>query len=128
VHNKDTMTGSELAARLAAHIPELTAVDADLATKAILFAIAASLASGSRVEIRGFGSFFVNLRPPRVARNPKTGVAVSVPAKKGVRFKAGNELRQRVDALGSPPAKAGPLGDLERRGTTRRGVAGRSVT
>jgi integration host factor subunit beta len=124
------MTGSELAARLAARIPELTAADTELVVKAILFAMAGALArgGGGRVEIRGFGSFSTSLRPPRVARNPKTGVAVAVPAKYMVRFKPGRELRERVDAPGSPPAKAGPQGDLERRGAAQREVAGRGVT
>ena len=55
------------------------------------------LAKGGRIEIRGFGSFSLNYRPPRKGRNPKTGVAVLVPAKYTPHFKVGKELRERVD-------------------------------
>ena len=105
------MTGSGLAARLSDQSSGMTAVDADLAIKAILAAMAAALAKGGRIEIRGFGAFSLNLRAPRVARNPKTGVAVPVPAKRVVRFKAGGELRERVDVPGSLRANEGTLGD-----------------
>ena len=56
-----------------------------------------TLAQGGRIEIRGFGSFALNYRPPRVGRNPKSGEKVSVPAKYVPHFKAGKELRERVD-------------------------------
>jgi integration host factor subunit beta len=56
-----------------------------------------SLAEGGRVEIRGFGSFALNYRPPRTGRNPKSGEKVHVPAKYVPHFKAGKELRSRVD-------------------------------
>ena len=52
---------------------------------------------GDRIEIRGFGSFALNYRPPRIGRNPKSGEKVSVPAKWVPHFKAGKELRERVD-------------------------------
>lgn len=91
------MTKSELIARLAARYPQLVAKDAELAVKTILDAMAESLAHGQRIEIRGFGSFSLNYRPPRVGRNPKTGDKVSVPEKYVPHFKAGKELRERVD-------------------------------
>lgn len=91
------MTKSELIASLAARYPQLVAKDAELAVKTILEAMAVSLAQGQRIEIRGFGSFSLNYRPPRTGRNPKTGTKVSVPEKHVPHFKAGKELRERVD-------------------------------
>jgi integration host factor subunit beta len=90
------MTRSELIAKLAELHPQLLAKDADLSVKVILDALSASLARGGRVEIRGFGSFGLNYRPPRLGRNPKTGEKVKVPAKYVPHFKAGKELRDRV--------------------------------
>jgi len=94
------MTKSELIAKLAARYPQLVAKDAELAVKTILDAMAVSLASGQRIEIRGFGSFDLNYRPPRVGRNPKSGTKVAVPEKYVPHFKAGKELRERVDVSG----------------------------
>lgn len=91
------MTKSELIARLAARFPQLVAKDADLAVKVVLDAMTESLARNDRIEIRGFGSFALNYRPPRVGRNPKSGEKVNVPAKHVPHFKAGKELRERVD-------------------------------
>ncbi|MCX7628254.1 MAG: integration host factor subunit beta [Methylophilaceae bacterium] len=91
------MTKSELIARLAARFPQLVVKDAELSVKAILDAMAAKLAAGDRIEIRGFGSFSLNYRPPRIGRNPKTGAKVHVPEKYVPHFKAGKELRERVD-------------------------------
>ena len=93
------MTKSELIAKLAQRYPQLVAKDAELAVKTILDAMAKSLSQGQRIEIRGFGSFDLNYRPPRVGRNPKSGMKVAVPEKFGPHFKAGKELRERVDAL-----------------------------
>ena len=90
------MTKSELIDRLAAQFPQLVAKDAELAVKMILDAMAESLAKGERIEIRGFGSFGLNYRPPRTGRNPKSGDKVQVPAKYVPHFKAGKELRERV--------------------------------
>jgi integration host factor subunit beta len=72
------MTKSELIAKLAARYPQLVAKDAELAVKTILDAMARSLSQGQRIEIRGFGSFDLNYRPPRTGRNPKSGTKVSV--------------------------------------------------
>jgi integration host factor subunit beta len=91
------MTKSELIARLAERHPHLLAADAELAVKTMLDAMVSSLVSGKRIEIRGFGSFSLNYRPPRVGRNPKTGERVSVEGKYVPHFKAGKELRDRVD-------------------------------
>ena len=91
------MTKSELIARLAERFPQLVAKDADFAVKMILDAMADALVRGHRIEIRGFGSFALNYRPPRTGRNPKSGEKVSVPSKWVPHFKAGKELRERVD-------------------------------
>ena len=90
------MTKSELIAQLAERFPQLVAKDADFAVKMILDAMSEALVRGDRIEIRGFGSFALNYRPPRVGRNPKSGEKVSVPAKWVPHFKAGKELRERV--------------------------------
>src|SRR5205814_2953213 len=87
--------------RLAAQFPQLVAKDAELAVKMILDAMAESLAKGERIEIRGFGSFGLNYRPPRTGRNPKSGEKVQVPQKHVPHFKAGKELRERVDFEGN---------------------------
>lgn len=91
------MTKSELIARLAERHPHLVAADAELAVKTILDAMTQCLVDGERIEIRGFGSFSLNFRPPRVGRNPKTGEKVLVAGKYVPHFKAGKELRDRVD-------------------------------
>jgi len=91
------MTKSELIVRLAERFPQLVAKDADFAVKMILDAMTEALVRGDRIEIRGFGSFALNYRPPRIGRNPKSGDKVSVPAKWVPHFKAGKELRERVD-------------------------------
>ena len=91
------MTKSELIARLAERFPQLVAKDADFAVKMMLDAMSEALVRGDRIEIRGFGSFALNYRPPRVGRNPKSGEKVHVPEKYVPHFKAGKELRERVD-------------------------------
>ena len=96
------MTKSELIARLAERFPQLVAKDADYAVKMILDALTAALVRSDRIEIRGFGSFALNYRPPRVGRNPKSGDKVQVPEKYVPHFKAGKELRERVDFKKAP--------------------------
>jgi len=91
------MTKSELVARLAGRTPQLAARDTDDAVNTLLETMTRALASGHRIELRGFGSFSVTQRLPRVGRNPKTGESVQVPAKRVAHFKAGKELRERVD-------------------------------
>lgn len=91
------MTRSELVAALAYRFPKLMKADADMAVAEILGAVGSALSSGGRVEIRGFGSFNLNYRPPRIGRNPKTGESVSVPAKRVPYFKAGKEMRDVVN-------------------------------
>ena len=96
------MTKSELIARLAERNPRLVARDADEAVNTMLDAMTDALAGGQRIEIRGFGSFALNYRPPRVGRTPKSGDRVQVPAKYVPHFKAGKELRERVDGEVGP--------------------------
>lgn len=91
------MTRSDLIIQLAAKHPQLTAKDIELAAKAILDTLSNTLARGDRVEIRGFGSFSLSRRPARKGHNPKTGETVLIPARSVPHFKAGKELRERVD-------------------------------
>ena len=97
------MTRSELITALAARFPQLTSQDAAMATTEIIDAVSRALVQGQRIEIRGFGSFAVRQRAPRIGRNPKTGEKVTVPAKYVPHIKAGKELRERVDAMSEPP-------------------------
>ena len=99
------MTRSDLIAALASRFRHLVEKDAEISVKEILDAISQSLANGDRVEIRGFGSFDLNYRPPRTGRNPKSGEKVDVPAKHVPHFKAGKELRERVDVSALPCLK-----------------------
>ncbi|MCY4153731.1 MAG: integration host factor subunit beta [Gammaproteobacteria bacterium] len=91
------MTKSELIEALARQQPQFTSRDIESAVKTILEAMSRSLASGERIEIRGFGSFSLHYRPPRMGRNPKSGEAVSLPPKHVPYFKPGKLLRERVD-------------------------------
>ena len=91
------MTKSELITRLADRYPQLVVKDAEFAVRTILEAMASTLADGHRIEIRGFGSFALSHRPPRLGRNPKSGEQVQVPQKRVPHFKPGKELRLRVD-------------------------------
>jgi integration host factor subunit beta len=93
------VTKSELIEALAASYPQLAARDAEYAVKTMLDALTNALANGQRIEIRGFGSFSLSLRAPRVGRNPKSGEQVMVPGKRVPHFKAGKELRERVDSV-----------------------------
>ena len=92
------MTKSELIARLAKCYPKLIAKDAEVAANAILEAMITSLVNGRRIEIRGFGAFKINYRPPRIGRNPESGKEVPLPETFVPHFKVGRELRERVDS------------------------------
>lgn len=92
------MTKSELIAALAAKQPHLPFHDVELAVKNLLEQMSQALASGDRIEIRGFGSFSLHHRPPRIGRNPKTGESVALSGKYVPHFKPGKELKERVDA------------------------------
>ncbi|MEP2302396.1 MAG: integration host factor subunit beta [Kangiellaceae bacterium] len=92
------MTKSELIERLAARQTQLSLKDVELVVKSLLEHMAQSLAQGERFEIRGFGSFSLHYRAPRVGRNPKTGQSVNLEGKYVPHFKPGKELRDRVNA------------------------------
>lgn len=91
------MTKAELIEALVDRIERLTKKEAELIVNTVLKSIADSLATGDKVELRGFGSFKVKDRRSREGRNPKTGDKVSVEAKRVPYFKAGKELRERVN-------------------------------
>lgn len=91
------MTKSELIAELSATNPHLTGRDVELIVGTIFNEITAALARGERVELRGFGAFTVKRRDARTGRNPRTGEAVPVDEKAVPFFKAGKELRERVN-------------------------------
>jgi integration host factor subunit beta len=101
------MTKSELIEILARRQPHLQAGDVDLAVKSMLDMMAAALAQGERIEIRGFGSFSLHYRPARVGRNPKTGESVTLPGRHVPHFKPGKELRERVNQ--APAGDAAPV-------------------
>ena len=90
------MTKSELIEILSRRQGHLKAEDVDLSVKSLLDMMAGSLARGERIEIRGFGSFNLHFRPPRLGRNPKTGESVALASKHVPHFKPGKELRERV--------------------------------
>ncbi len=92
------MTKSELIAQLAGKQPQLDYRDVELAVKELIDQLSTALSAGQRIEVRGFGSFSLHYRPPRMGRNPKTGDSVQVPDKHVPHFKPGKELRERVDS------------------------------
>lgn len=93
------MTKSELIEAMARRQIHLAHHDVELGVKEILEYVSQSLATGERIEIRGFGSFSLHFRPPRVGRNPKTGDSVALPGKYVPYFKPGKELRDRVNGI-----------------------------
>ncbi|MGQ0799425.1 MAG: integration host factor subunit beta [Pseudomarimonas sp.] len=95
------MTKSELIEALTLRQAHLKADDVDLAVKTMLDQMGDALANGDRIEIRGFGSFSLHFRPPRIGRNPKTGDSVALPGKHVPHFKPGKELRERVNGASS---------------------------
>ena len=94
------MTKSELIAELASANPHLLSRDVELIVSTIFDEVTAALARGERVELRGFGAFTVKQRDARTGRNPRTGEAVAVDEKMVPFFKAGKELRERVNQRG----------------------------
>lgn len=106
------MTRSDLVTQLAEQFSQLTHRDTEFAVKTILDAMSDALARGHRIEIRGFGSFSINRRPPRMGRNPRSGEQVVIPEKLVPHFKPGKALREAVDAQvpveGATPAAAAP--------------------
>ncbi len=93
------MVRSELVYALAKRQPHLLYRDVELAVNCIIEQISKAIMAGERIEVRGFGGFSLRQRPPRKARNPKTGDIVDVQAKAVVHFKPGKEMRDRVNDL-----------------------------
>ena len=119
-----SMTKSELIERIVAaqarsSSAQLNSKDVEFAVKTMLEQMSQTLASGDRIEIRGFGSFSLHYRAPRIGRNPKTGESVGLSGKHVPHFKPGKELRDRVNATleadsrehGSAPSSAGAIQD-----------------
>lgn len=104
------LTRSDLVEELAARFTHLTQREAELAVKTLLDALGDALVHGQRIEVRGFGSFTVTRRPPRLGRNPRTGAAVQVPEKRVPHFKPGKALREAVDGR---LAKSAPTGAIK---------------
>lgn len=92
------MTKSELIDRIAGKQAQLSSKDVELAIKSILEYMSQILSEGGRIEIRGFGSFSLHYRVPRIGRNPKTGSPVALSGKYVPHFKPGKELRDRVNS------------------------------
>jgi len=114
------VTKSELIERVAAKQTHLSVKDVELAVKTVLEEMAQAMATGQRIEIRGFGSFSLHYRKSRTGRNPKTGEAVDIDGKHVPHFKPGKDLRDRVnnamaeEIANSPdgqPQEAGSGGD-----------------
>lgn len=98
------MTRSDLVELLAERFGQLTQRDADAAVRVILDAMSDTLQRGHRIEIRGFGSFSINRRPPRMGRNPRTGESVPIPERRVPHFKPGKALRHAIGEMRAPGA------------------------
>ena len=108
------MTRSDLVARLAESFSQLTHRDTEFAVKTILDAMSDALARGHRIEIRGFGSFSINRRPPRVGRNPRSGEQVVIPEKLVPHFKPGKALARSRGRPGAARRAGLALGSASR--------------
>ena len=93
----NVITKSELIEKISQKQKHLQQKDIELAVKSVIEQMSDALSSGRRIEIRGFGSFSLHFRPPRMGRNPKTGEPVSLDGKYVPHFKPGKELRERVN-------------------------------
>jgi len=91
------ITKSELIEKISQKQKHLQPKDIELAVKSVIEQMSDALSSGERIEIRGFGSFSLHFRPPRIGRNPKTGESVSLSGKHVPHFKPGKVLRERVN-------------------------------
>lgn len=100
------MTKSELIETIASSQQHLAYKDVELAVKTLLEQMSEALSSGERIEVRGFGSFSLHHRPPRIGRNPKTGEPVALPGKYVPHFKPGKEMRERVNDNRNKPIRA----------------------
>ncbi len=92
------MTRSELIEKVSERLEGYTQKQAEIIVETFFETLKDSLSRGEKVELRGFGNFRLKTRRPRKARNPKTGQAVDVPGKKVVYFRAGKELKERLNS------------------------------
>ena len=116
------LTKSKLIARISKENQQLSPRDVELAVKTLIDYMADTLAEGGRIEVRGFGSFSLHFRAPRVGRNPKTGASVKLHGKYVPHFKSGKELRERVnDSMFD--ASSGTHGDDKRNADDAPGEA-----
>lgn len=116
------LTKSKLIARISKENQQLSPRDVELAVKTLIDYMADTLAEGGRIEVRGFGSFSLHFRAPRVGRNPKTGASVKLHGKYVPHFKSGKELRERVnDSMFD--ASSGTRGDDKRNADDAPGEA-----
>jgi len=115
----DSLTKSGLIESLARHQSHLPAKDVELAVKSLLETMSRELANGERIEIRGFGSFSLHFREPRVGRNPKSGDAVALRGKYVPHFKPGKEMRERVNRALAAEQSDGEVADTSMTGETR---------
>ena len=97
------MIKSELVDRISVQIPHLYRHDAEKIVNTIFSEITAAMARGDRVELRGFGVFFVKFRESRAGRNPRTGALVSVGSKAVPFFRSGKEMKSRLNTHAHPP-------------------------
>ena len=97
--SKEIVNRSDLVERLALAVPQLSQRDVDLAVRTMLAHMTEALASGQRIELRGFGSFSVQYRAPRVGRNPKTGSPVFLAGHYVSHFKPGKALREQINGI-----------------------------
>jgi integration host factor subunit beta len=91
------MNRSDLIEEMASHFGQLSRSDIELAIDALLSAMVGTPVRGSRIEIRGFGSFSVIQQAPKIGRNPRTGQRVDIPARRAIHFKPGKDLRVNVN-------------------------------
>ena len=105
------MIRSELVQKLCSDFPDLTQREVENVVSALFDSITDQLAKGGRVELRGFGAFSTRQRDARTGRNPRTGEAVDVDAKRVPYFKPGKEMRERLNLNGeAPPNSCAPAG------------------
>lgn len=93
------MTKSDLVELIGSHLKHLPIKEVELIVNTVFDKMTESLATGDRIEIRGFGSFEVRQREPRQGRNPKTGASVYVNTRKVPFFKVGKELKERINQI-----------------------------
>lgn len=91
------MNKSDLVQKVAGQLPNLAFKDVEVIVNTIFDSMGKTLSKGDRIEIRGFGSFEVRVRHPRIGRNPKTGKSVEVGSRKVPFFKVGKELKEKVN-------------------------------